>query len=340
VNALNASVNTLKSNDSLFANELQAKTEQFISQLEELKAQNDSLTESKKQFEFVLEEKSRESAQLKTQVESGVQMISGQSKAIEKLHNDLRSLEKDLEEFTALKQQYEQIYVYLEEKNKESLSYYDEIQRLNSVISDLNVELLSLKQLNEKYEMLMSDFQTNQGIVDDLDELRFELNNTIANIKVEADTEVKQEIGEDIEKEKNQQLNLLEQECSQYYSENQRLNQQMQSLKCQELRVAELSQEILDLKSQMSQDQTEMQRLSQEIQSLKQSDESHRLSSIITELNQEIINLRGNHDNQASLEQSEMQRLNQEIQKFETEESQRLNTIITDLNQQISQYQT
>ncbi len=61
------------------------------------------------------------------------------------------------------KNQYNQIYGHLEQKNVESLSYYNEIQRLNLVLSDLNRQLQEAQAHNEhlggQYETLVKDFQ-------------------------------------------------------------------------------------------------------------------------------------------------------------------------------------
>jgi chromosome segregation ATPase len=82
-----------------------------------------------------------------------------------------------------VKEKYNQIYSYLEQKNEESLSYYNEIQRLNVVVSNLNQELLNVRtlneNLNEQYENLVKEFQLEQKMVDDLNVHTFELNKTL-----------------------------------------------------------------------------------------------------------------------------------------------------------------
>lgn len=63
------------------------------------------------------------------------------------------------------------------------MNYYNEIQRLNSVLSDQNTELHNLKSsnqnLNEQYENLSREFQLEQKMVEDLNQQIFELNNSI-----------------------------------------------------------------------------------------------------------------------------------------------------------------
>jgi hypothetical protein len=87
-----------------------------------------------------------------------------------------------LEELNQLKQQYNQVYSYLEQKNAESLSYYNEIQRLNGVLSELNQELLNAKSYNEnlieQYDNLVKECQLEQKIVEDLNQQINELNKT------------------------------------------------------------------------------------------------------------------------------------------------------------------
>lgn len=210
INDLNTNVNSLKSTDSSLFNELKQKTEEFMKRLDvasdeiaSLKSENERLVEQRKQFEFVLDEKGRESYQLKNDIQKHLQHISAQSRAIEKLQEELKvftdreankePLEKDTsnllsleEEFNQLKQQYNQIYSYLEQKQAESLSYYNEIQRLNAILSELNNELLNTKSvnenLNEQYDNLVKECQLEQKMVDDLNQQIEELNKTFLSV--------------------------------------------------------------------------------------------------------------------------------------------------------------
>ena len=171
---LNMNIACLKSNDLSLTNQLKISN-QKISQLDTEKEQ---LIEQKKQFEFMLEEKNRESSQLKNDVQKHLQHIGAQSKALEKLQAELKLMlakhenDEETEEVAFLKQQYNQIYSCLEHKNQESLSYYNEIQRLNLVVSDLNKEILNAKNFNEnlteQYENLVKEFQVEQKIVEEL----------------------------------------------------------------------------------------------------------------------------------------------------------------------------
>ncbi|CAF0712604.1 unnamed protein product [Brachionus calyciflorus] len=196
INDLNTSINQLKSNDSNLFNELKAKTEQFLAQIDSANQEIFQLRGEKEKFEFCLEEKSREISQLKLDLEKNVQHISAQSKAIEKLQSDLKqesSEKNEHEELLLLKNQYNQIYSYLEQKNQESLSYYNEIQRLNLVVSELNTELFNAKKLNEnlseQYDNLLKGFQYEQKMVEDLTEQTSELNTHLLNIKADADSQ-------------------------------------------------------------------------------------------------------------------------------------------------------
>jgi chromosome segregation ATPase len=265
INELNHNINSLKSTDSSLFAELQNKTEQFVTQIDDankeialLKSDKEKLNEQRKQLEFLCEEKVRENSQLKNDIQTHIQHISAQSKAIEKLQADLKELESSSssssstkvksdeeeennkpdqsEELNLMREQYNQVYTYLEQKNQESLSYYNEIQRLNQVVSDLNRELLNTKtvneNLNEQYDHLVKEFQLEQKMVDDINQQTFELNKTLIstsnvvaeavalqNQKQEAEMgdesllvtkeKIKQEIEEDIvkrEKEKSAQL--------------------------------------------------------------------------------------------------------------------------------------
>lgn len=234
INELNDSLNKLKSNDSALFNELKLKTEQFLVELNtanqeiaSLKSEKDTLIEQRKQFEFVLDEKTKETSQLKSEVQKNIQHLAAQSQAMKKLQEDLKNsehekieqecqteqMESHSDELSLLKHQYNQIYAYLEQKNQESLSYYNEIQRLNLVISELNRELLNSKSLNEnlneQYEALLKGFQLEQKIVEDLNQQTFELNSTLMNIKENADQQ-KAEI--DQEKENEAKLSDLVEE--------------------------------------------------------------------------------------------------------------------------------
>lgn len=261
INELNHNINSLKSTDSSLFAELQNKTEQFVAQIDDankeialLKSDKEKLNEQRKQLEFLCEEKVRENSQLKNDIQKHIQHISAQSKAIEKLQADLKELESSSstkvkseeegeskpdqsEELNLMREQYNQIYTYLEQKNQESLSYYNEIQRLNQVVSDLNRELLNTKtvneNLNEQYDHLVKEFQLEQKMVDDINQQTFELNKTLIstsnvvaeavalqNQKQEAEIsdesllvtkeKIKQEIEEDIVKREKEKLVQLE----------------------------------------------------------------------------------------------------------------------------------
>lgn len=204
ISDLNENLKQLKTNDAKLFNELKQKTEQFLTeidtsntQINQLKLDNERLVEQREQFEFLIEEKVRENSQLKLDVQTHLQHISAQSKAIQKLQEDLKAMKTsrdeqstnrtDLaaqsDELALVKEKYNQIYGYLEQKNLESLSYYNEIQRLNVVVSNLNQELLNVRTLNEnlseQYDNLVKEFQLEQKMVDDLNLHTFELNKTL-----------------------------------------------------------------------------------------------------------------------------------------------------------------
>lgn len=204
INELESNFILLKKDNSDISNELQQKTEEFQHQLNilnseilQLKCESDSLKEQKRQFEFVLDEKTCEISKLKNEIKTHLQHIEAQSKAIEKQQDELTALisksesnideNKKLEELTFFKTQYNEIYGYLEQKNVESLNYYNEIQRLNVILSELNRELQLAKTQNEtsneQYENLVKEFQLQQKMVEELNQQTSELNTTLSDTK-------------------------------------------------------------------------------------------------------------------------------------------------------------
>jgi hypothetical protein len=148
INDLNRNINNLKEEDNKLFDELTVKTQQFVTELETTKKENDNLRNSMQQNETGL-------------------------------RNELEQLQ----------QQYNQIYSYLENKNNESLQYYNEIQRLNAIASQLTLQLDEKNELNAKlndqYENILKDFQRGQKIVEDLDEETKEWNTNIpSSLKV------------------------------------------------------------------------------------------------------------------------------------------------------------
>ncbi len=55
---------------------------------------------------------------------------------------------------SALQHERSQLYFYLQQKSDESLNYYNEIQRLNGLVLDLNKDLIENK---EKYQHLENE---------------------------------------------------------------------------------------------------------------------------------------------------------------------------------------
>jgi hypothetical protein len=54
-----------------------------------------------------------------------------------------------------------QLYFYLQQKSDESLNYYNEIQRLNALVVDLNKDLIDNK---EKYQTLENELNLGKDI--------------------------------------------------------------------------------------------------------------------------------------------------------------------------------
>ena len=82
-----------------------------------------------------------------------------------------------------LREQYSQIYGFLEAKNVESLSYYNEIQRLNGILAELNSELSEAKtanaSLSEQCENLSKEMDLQEKLIDELSTQTIELTRNI-----------------------------------------------------------------------------------------------------------------------------------------------------------------
>ncbi len=158
INELNMSINAFRENDaSLFA-ELEKKTEEFVAKLNDLKEENSKLIAEKTSL---------------------VERLNSNENADASANSINNS---QAEELALLKQQYNQIYSFLEQKNQESLSYYNEIQRLNAVVFELTKELTSAKELNENLkeqcDTLLKEVELQQKMVDELNQQTYELNKT------------------------------------------------------------------------------------------------------------------------------------------------------------------
>ena len=162
INELNDNVNSLKRADAGLFAELQAKTERFVSELD---AANREIV--------VLRERA---------ADANANSMSEEKRGEGETGEEGGSVPDEL---AALKQQYNQVYGYLEQKNAESLGYYDEIQRLNGCLGDMQRELAAAKTLNEslheQYENLAKECQLEQKMVEDLRDDLFELNRTLAS---------------------------------------------------------------------------------------------------------------------------------------------------------------
>jgi chromosome segregation ATPase len=356
MNDLNTSIANLKSNDSSFLAELQQKTEQFLFQLDaanteiaSLKNQNSEYAEQQRQFEFVLEEKTRETSQLKIEAQQNIQHLSAQSKAMEKLQQDLKEQEKretKNDELDLLKQQYDQVYTYLEQKNQESLNYYNEIQRLNQVVSELTDDLQNAKNinenLNEQYDNLVKEFQLEQKMVDDLNQQTSELNNTlmsttnaISSLKLEPEereiklesntltqaTNIKREVGEENDVDFNEKFRQLEEN-------NRRVLEQM------EFELSHKNQECLEYCNEIKRLNQVVSDLNNEVGSNKNHDEK------ITELNIEIDRLKTKNDELNSsfqVDREQMKKIQDEtVFKYTTQ----LNQLNSKLEESVQYYES
>ena len=349
---LNMSIENLKSNDSSFLAELQQKTEQFLFQLNAanseiatLKAQNSEYAEQQKQFEFVLEEKTREASQLKIEAQQNIQHLSAQSKAMEKLHQDLKELEKKetkSDELNLLKQQYDQVYTYLEQKNQESLNYYNEIQRLNQVVSELTDDLQNAKSinenLNEQYDNLVKEFQLEQKMVDDLNQQTSELNNTLmsttnamVNMKLEPeetevkleskvysqDMDIKQEDELENETDSNEKFRQLEEN-------NRRVLEQM------EFELSHKNQECLDYSNEIKRLNQIVSDLNGQMNATKNSEEK------LSEFNVELNRLRLEKDELIAKNEIDREKL-KNLQKIQDETAYKYTMQLNELNSKLEE---
>jgi chromosome segregation ATPase len=226
----------------------------------------------------------------------------------------------------------------LEQKNQESLNYYNEIQRLNQLVSELTNELQNAKNinenLNEQYDNLVKEFQLEQKMVDDLNQQTYELNNTlmsttnaIANIKIEQDDEreIKVEANTTSTTTTHEATSVIKQEPveSEYDS-----HEKFQNLEENNRRVLEQMELELNEKNQ---------------ECLQYSDEIKRLNQVVSDLNSEIQAIKNQENfeqfkenNRRIQEQMEyeLSQKNQECLQY-NDEIKRLNQVVSDLNSEI-----
>jgi len=224
----------------------------------------------------------------------------------------------------------------LEQKNQESLNYYNEIQRLNQLVSELTNELQNAKNinenLNEQYDNLVKEFQLEQKMVDDLNQQTYELNNTLmstttamANIKIEQDDQREIKVETNMMTTKHEATNVIKQEPieSEYDS-----HEKFQNLEENNRRVLEQMELELNQKNQ---------------ECLQYSDEIKRLNQVVSDLKSEIQATK-NQENFEQIEENnrriqeqmqfEMSQKNQECLQY-SDEIKRLNQVVSDLNSEI-----
>ena len=224
----------------------------------------------------------------------------------------------------------------MEQKNQESLNYYNEIQRLNQLVSELTNELQNAKNinenLNEQYDNLVKEFQLEQKMVDDLNQQTYELNNTLmstttamANIKIEQDDQREIKVETNMMTTKHEATNVIKQEPieSEYDS-----HEKFQNLEENNRRVLEQMELELNQKNQ---------------ECLQYSDEIKRLNQVVSDLKSEIQATK-NQENFEQIEENnrriqeqmqfEMSQKNQECLQY-SDEIKRLNQVVSDLNSEI-----
>ncbi len=228
ISELNQNINDLKSNDSSLFNELKQSTERFVQQLDDA---------------------NHELADLRAQNEA------------------LKQNNAHGAELESLREQYNQVYSYLEQKNLESLNYYNEIQRLNVIVSELNKELQNSKTINENLteqcDTLLRELDLQQKMVEELNQQTSELNKTI-NVAVQQQLE------------QDSCLSITDSGVAGASSiDSNELQQEILNLKLQ-LEEAKLNHES-DLKAQMDkfalsleQEEKQKQKMSKELQRLKE----------------------------------------------------------------------
>ena len=224
----------------------------------------------------------------------------------------------------------------MEQKNQESLNYYNEIQRLNQLVSELTNELQNAKNinenLNEQYDNLVKEFQLEQKMVDDLNQQTYELNNTLmstttamANIKIEQDDQREIKVETNMMTTKHEATNVIKQEPieSEYDS-----HEKFQNLEENNRRVLEQMELELNQKNQ---------------ECLQYSDEIKRLNQVVSDLKSEIQATK-NQENFEQIEENnrriqeqmevELNQKNQECHQY-SDEIKRLNQVVSDLNSEI-----
>jgi len=214
-------------------------------------------------------------------------------------------------------------------KNQESLSYYNEIQRLNQIVSDLNKELQDAKtendNLTEQYEYLVKEFNIEQKMVDelnmhivDLNQQTFELNNTLITRETKLDEQ---------NQEQPQQIPDHENLMPQYF-DKETIKKEIEEdlVKEHQLRLAEIEEKNQQIIEQM---QFQIKQLIEEKENLfkEYSDKINQLNYNLNEQHQQIIDQMQYQINQ--LRQDKEFILNKENNKINE-----LNTIIANYEQQ------
>ncbi len=332
---LNMNIACLKSNDLSLTNQLKISN-QKISQLDTEKEQ---LIEQKKQFEFMLEEKNRESSQLKNDVQKHLQHIGAQSKALEKLQAELKLMlakhenDEETEEVAFLKQQYNQIYSCLEHKNQESLSYYNEIQRLNLVVSDLNKEILNAKNFNEnlteQYENLVKEFQVEQKIVDELNLHIVDLSEQTSSLAKDS-FQFKKEIND----QEQERIENYSNESSPQLTDRDNLKKEIKDnlLKEDQKKLFDVEGKNRQIFEQM---QFQIDQLTQEKDKLERNQEFiiNQCNFKLSELHSKFI-----EDQKAMVDQMQIQ-LSQERENFLAKENDKTKELNNKYNETVAQYE-
>ncbi len=332
---LNMNIACLKSNDLSLTNQLKISN-QKISQLDTEKEQ---LIEQKKQFEFMLEEKNRESSQLKNDVQKHLQHIGAQSKALEKLQAELKLMlakhenDEETEEVAFLKQQYNQIYSCLEHKNQESLSYYNEIQRLNLVVSDLNKEILNAKNFNEnlteQYENLVKEFQVEQKIVEELNLHIVDLSEQTSSLAKDS-FQFKKEIND----QEQERIENYSNESSPQLTDRDNLKKEIKDnlLKEDQKKLFDVEGKNRQIFEQM---QFQIDQLTQEKDKLERNQEFiiNQCNFKLSELHSKFI-----EDQKAMVDQMQIQ-LSQERENFLSKENDKTKELNNKYNETVAQYE-
>ena len=200
---------------------------------------------------------------------------------LQQLESIVQQQDKSYQELTIafnnLQHDRSQIYFYLTQKNEESLNYYNEIQRLNEIILNLNKDLTTTKQQHDK---LTNDFNLEIKIVEELNEEIGNLRNALFEVKQQNESQNRSEEGhlETMSKQFEEKLRGKEDNLNKLKYEFDQLNDKYESLQFELKRccgerdqaLMSLKEKEMDQRNRQSDDKEQCVKLGKELERLRQ----------------------------------------------------------------------